>query len=174
MFVLTESYRLTRARTSTGVCLRGERRSHWAEVIKSHGQTWIRPTRLRYCNFTSVREPNNRLLAQGKLMTAFQQICAGSRFCSGNEPFLKIALGSKRQSERRSEFYYRLSLENIWNVFFHCCIFPYFLWYLSHPASFPDAALSLNPFFRLLSDPESLALILFYHRRLLGVKRSSC
>lgn len=66
MLVLMESYRLTRARTSTGMCLHGDNRSHSAGVIKSHGQTWTRPTRLRYCNLTSARELNKQLLAEGK------------------------------------------------------------------------------------------------------------
>lgn len=168
------------------LCLHGDSRSHWAEVIKSHGQTWNRPTRLRYCNLMSIRELNNWLLAEGKLMMAFQQIWPGSWFRSGNELILKIELESKRQTERereaQSESYYTLSHKNIWSVFFHCCIFPYFLSFLSHSASFSDVALSLgtgNPLERFSpafshAEFQSLTLTLFYLRHLLGIRFSSC
>lgn len=55
---------------ATQLSLHKDNESHWAEIMKSHGQAWIRPTRLRHSGEQSAS-------CQRKTL-AFQQICPGS------------------------------------------------------------------------------------------------
>lgn len=166
-------------RISIGVCFHGDSRSHRAEVIKSHSQTWNRPTRLHYCDLTSVRELNNWLLAKGKLMMAFQQICPGSWFRSGNKPFLKIELESERQSKRQSKLFYLYIITGKYLEcglsLLHFSIFSLISVSFSNVSVLLKTANHLEMFlFPPFPDPESQSLTLFYLRHLLGIKLSTC